>query len=204
MVKLAHPGCLRASTVDGCVPPWLDGDAIPNRRSHRAGGLGVYTNTTTDPRHLVVDTAGTGSKPPRSSTLAHRAAPRRENAPRAPLQPCPQRWIRELQPGSSCPPSLARAAISRSPSTRSPPPGNDTIGAATAIASLPFRDVTGTFDATTDADDDQVRRTCGVPSTGNSVWYAFTAGPGDTSVIFDTTGSTYSAASSSPRAHPGR
>ena len=31
--------------------------------------------------------------------------------------------------------------------------------------------------------------TCGLPSTNNSLWYSFTAGLHDTSVLFDTTGS---------------
>lgn len=72
-------------------------------------------------------------------------------------------------------------------------PANDTIGGATPIPSLPFTDVVDTLRATTDADDEQVNRSCGLPSTENSVWYSFTAGPADTSVLFGTPDSTYHA-----------
>jgi hypothetical protein len=68
-------------------------------------------------------------------------------------------------------------------------PANDTIGGATVIPSLPFGDEEDTFLATSDADDVQVNATCGQPSTDASVWYVFTAGPNDTSVLFDTSGS---------------
>jgi hypothetical protein len=68
-------------------------------------------------------------------------------------------------------------------------PANDTIGGATVIPSLPFSDVLDTYLATSDADDVQVNATCGQPSTNASVWYVFTAGPHDTSVLFDTSGS---------------
>ena len=72
------------------------------------------------------------------------------------------------------------------------PPSNDLISGATVVTSLPFTatlDVTG---ATTDANDAQANQLCGAPKTNNSVWYSFTAGPSDTLLAVDTTGSTFS------------
>ncbi len=72
------------------------------------------------------------------------------------------------------------------------PPPNDLIGGATVISSLPFVQTLDTTGATTDADDTQVNATCGAPATNNSVWFKFTAGPGDTLLAVDTSGSTFS------------
>ena len=73
-----------------------------------------------------------------------------------------------------------------------PPPSNDLISGATAIPALPFTDTVDTTGATTDATDVQANNSCGAPFTNNSVWYTFTAGPGDTALAVDTTGSTFS------------
>ena len=72
------------------------------------------------------------------------------------------------------------------------PPPNDVIGGATIVASLPFTGTLDTTAATTDADDAQANQSCGAPFTNNSVWYQFTAGPGDSLLAVDTTGSTFS------------
>jgi hypothetical protein len=72
------------------------------------------------------------------------------------------------------------------------PPSNDRIAGATVVASLPFTATVDTTAATTDADDVQVNGTCGAPNTNNSVWYTFTAGPSDTVLAVDTTGSNFS------------
>ena len=66
------------------------------------------------------------------------------------------------------------------------------IGGATVVSALPFVRTLDTTGATTDANDAQVNQTCGAPATNNSVWYKFTAGPGDTLLAVDTTGSTFS------------
>lgn len=71
-------------------------------------------------------------------------------------------------------------------------PPNDKIGGATVVAALPFMQTVNTTGATTDANDTQVNQTCGAPATNNSVWYKFTAGPHDTLLEVDTSGSTYS------------
>ena len=71
-------------------------------------------------------------------------------------------------------------------------PSNDLIGGATVVSALPFVRTLDTTGATTDANDAQVNQTCGAPATNNSVWYKFTAGPGDTLLAVDTTGSTFS------------
>jgi hypothetical protein len=72
------------------------------------------------------------------------------------------------------------------------PPPNDSINGATVIPSLPFVRTLDTTGATTDADDAQVNQSCGAPATNNSVWYKFTAAPGDKLLAVDTSGSTYS------------
>ena len=72
------------------------------------------------------------------------------------------------------------------------PPPNDLIGGATVVSALPFTRTLDTTGATTDANDAQVNATCGAPVTNNSVWYKFTAGPSDTLLAVDTTGSTFS------------
>ena len=72
------------------------------------------------------------------------------------------------------------------------PPPNDLIGGATVVSALPFSATVDTTGATTDANDMQVNLTCGAPVTNNSVWYTFTAGPSDTLLAVDTTGSTFS------------
>jgi hypothetical protein len=72
------------------------------------------------------------------------------------------------------------------------PPPNDLIGGATVVSTLPFSDTVDTTAATTDANDTQVNQSCGAPATNNSVWYTFTAGPSDTLLAVDTTGSTFS------------
>jgi hypothetical protein len=71
-------------------------------------------------------------------------------------------------------------------------PPNDKIGGATVVSALPFVRTVDTTGATTDANDAQVNQTCGAPATNNSVWYKFTAGPSDTVLGVDTSGSTYS------------
>jgi hypothetical protein len=71
-------------------------------------------------------------------------------------------------------------------------PSNDLIGGATIVSTLPFVRTLDTTGATTDANDRQVNQTCGAPATNKSVWYKFTAGPGDTLLAVDTTGSTFS------------
>jgi len=72
------------------------------------------------------------------------------------------------------------------------PPSNDRIAGATVVSSLPFTDTVDTTAATTDADDAQLNLSCGAPHTNNSVWYKFTAGPSDTLLVVDTTGSNFS------------
>ena len=72
------------------------------------------------------------------------------------------------------------------------PPPNDLIGGATVVSALPFLRTLDTTGATTDANDAQVNQTCGAPATNHSVWYKFTAGPSDTLLAVDTTGSTFS------------
>jgi hypothetical protein len=72
------------------------------------------------------------------------------------------------------------------------PPSNDLISGATVVSSLPFSATLDTTGATTDAVDAQANQACGAPATNNSVWYSFTAGPGDTLLAVDTTGSTFS------------
>jgi hypothetical protein len=72
------------------------------------------------------------------------------------------------------------------------PPANDTIGGATDVTALPYTQTLDVTSATTDADDTQVNQSCGAPVTNNSVWYTFTAGPSDTLLAVDTTGSDYS------------
>lgn len=66
------------------------------------------------------------------------------------------------------------------------PPSNDFVGGATAISGLPFTDVVDVSGATTDSDDLQVNEACGF-FLQRTVWYAFTAGPNDTSLLVDTT-----------------
>ncbi len=72
------------------------------------------------------------------------------------------------------------------------PPTNDHIAGATVVSSLPFTATADTTAATTDANDAQVNAACGAPNTNNSVWYTFTAGPSDTLLAVDTTGSNFS------------
>jgi len=72
------------------------------------------------------------------------------------------------------------------------PPPNDLITGATVVPSLPFSATLDTTGATTDAVDAQANQLCGAPHTNNSVWYSFTAGPGDNLLAVDTTGSTFS------------
>ncbi|MDQ1434640.1 MAG: hypothetical protein QOF59_1456 [Actinomycetota bacterium] len=72
------------------------------------------------------------------------------------------------------------------------PPPNDRIGGATVVSALPFLRTVDTTGATTDANDAQVNQSCGAPATNNSVWYKFTAGPRDTLLAVDTSGSTFS------------
>ena len=71
-------------------------------------------------------------------------------------------------------------------------PANDKIGGATDVTALPFTQTLDVTKATTDAHDTQVNVSCGAPVTNNSVWYTFTAGPSDTLLVVDTTGSDYS------------
>jgi hypothetical protein len=72
------------------------------------------------------------------------------------------------------------------------PPSNDAIGGATVVSALPYTATLDTSQATTDATDAQANQECGAPATNNSVWFKYTAGPTDTRVAADTTGSTYS------------
>ncbi len=74
-----------------------------------------------------------------------------------------------------------------------PPPANDLISGAVPIGSVPFSDTVDTTGATTDSVDAQLNATCGAPSTGNTVWYKFTAGPNDTNISIDAFASNYNA-----------
>jgi len=66
-------------------------------------------------------------------------------------------------------------------------PANDSCGAATVIASIPFSETVDTTAATTGDEDQSI---CGCNPNSNSVWYAFTpTTPG--TVTIDTFGSTY-------------
>ena len=71
-------------------------------------------------------------------------------------------------------------------------PANDRIGGATVVSALPFSTTEDTTSATTDAKDAALNATCGAPVTNNSVWFTFTAGPSDTLLAVDTTGSDFS------------
>ena len=71
-------------------------------------------------------------------------------------------------------------------------PANDTIGGATVVKTLPLTQTLDTTGATTDADDAQVNQTCGAPATNNSVWFEYTAGPTDSLLAVDTSGSNFS------------
>ena len=75
-------------------------------------------------------------------------------------------------------------------------PSNDVVGSATAVSVLPFTDVVDVSGATTDADDFQVNDTCGF-FLQHTVWYAFTAGPDDTSLLVDTNDENHNVAASS-------
>lgn len=66
------------------------------------------------------------------------------------------------------------------------PSANDAVGSATAVPVLPFTDVVDVSGATIDTDDLQVNNICGF-FLQHTVWYAFTAGPDDTSLLVDTT-----------------
>jgi hypothetical protein len=72
------------------------------------------------------------------------------------------------------------------------PPANDLSTGAKTVKKLPFKASLDTSGATTDAQDAQANETCGAPQTNNSVWYTFTAGPTDSAMLVDTTGSNYS------------
>ncbi|MDQ1466756.1 MAG: hypothetical protein QOH10_1171, partial [Actinomycetota bacterium] len=72
-----------------------------------------------------------------------------------------------------------------------PVPKNDKIAGATAVGALPYSDTLDTTGATTGAADNQVNASCGAPLTDNSVWYKFTAGPGDTNIFVDAFNSNY-------------
>ena len=76
------------------------------------------------------------------------------------------------------------------------PPANDVVGSATLVPALPFTGVVDVSGATTDADDFQVNDTCGF-FLQHTVWYAFTAGPYDTSLLVDTTDENHNVDSSS-------
>jgi len=163
----------------------------PGSRTHSVWYL--YTNTTSTPRQLVVDTTGSGYDTSEAidvgSPISPTAARCVEGDPAAVAEvvgPGATAWI-VISSVSGAGGNLAVSIEAFSS------PSNDTIGGATSIASLPFRDVVGTFLATTDASDDQVRASCGVPSTNHSVWYVFTAGPSNTSVLLDTTASSFNA-----------
>ena len=71
-------------------------------------------------------------------------------------------------------------------------PANDTASGATVVSALPFTQTLDTSGATTDSDDAQANQSCGAPATNNSVWYKFTAGPHDSLLAVDTTGSNFS------------
>lgn len=154
----------------------------------------VYTNTTAAPRQLTVDTAGTNyavaevidvgaPTPPFSGQCSEDFSPGGVAVSNV-VGPGATAWI-VISSVSGAGGQLA-VAIDSFPS-----PSNDTIGEATRISALPFGDVTGTVLATTDADDVQAGGGCGQPTISHSVWYAFTAGPSDTTVLFDATASSY-------------
>ena len=72
------------------------------------------------------------------------------------------------------------------------PPANDTEAGRTVVGALPFTDQVDTTQATTDADDTDIRNQCGAPATDASVWYELTPTASDT-LCADASGSSYSA-----------
>jgi hypothetical protein len=84
-----------------------------------------------------------------------------------------------------------------------PAPANDKIGHAAVVSALPFSATLDTTGATTDAVDAQANKSCGAPTTGNSVWYKFTAGPNDRNIFVDASRSNYSAGVLVARGTPG-
>jgi hypothetical protein len=74
-----------------------------------------------------------------------------------------------------------------------PKPANDKIDGAKVVSSLPFSQTLDVTGATTDSVDTQANGSCGAPSVGHSVWYKFTAGANDSSVVFDASLSNYAA-----------
>lgn len=70
------------------------------------------------------------------------------------------------------------------------PPNNDVFTGATP-ASIGFKEILDTSQATTDSDDAQLNATCGAPATDASVWYAIQGS--DQNVVVDVSGSGYSA-----------
>ena len=86
--------------------------------------------------------------------------------------------------------------------TLAAPPSNDTYAGRETIGSLPFTDSLDTSEATTDAHDAEWNETCGAPATDASVWYSFTSAS-DTSVMVDTSGSSYTAGIAAVTGTPG-
>lgn len=73
-------------------------------------------------------------------------------------------------------------------------PGNDLVGGATAVTSLPFSETVDTSEATTDADDAALNASCGAPVTNGSVWYTYTApASGVDGIVVDVSQSSFSA-----------
>ena len=88
--------------------------------------------------------------------------------------------------------ALVFAALMVAPlaSASAAPPSNDTLAGATVIGALPFSATQNTTEATLDADDALLDKSCGFLGNtfSNSVWYTYT--PSEDQVIrVDTTGS---------------
>ena len=97
-----------------------------------------------------------------------------------------RRFVKTLVVGSV---AFAAAPFFSAPAFAAP--GNDTVGGATVIPSLPFNDTVDTSTATTDSDDTALNAQCGAPVTNGSVWYTYTPSA-DGGVIFDVSQSDYS------------
>jgi hypothetical protein len=72
------------------------------------------------------------------------------------------------------------------------PPGNDDVGNATEITSLPFSDTVDTTDATTTPEEAALNDFCGAPEMEHTVWYTATI-DADGFALIDVTDSNYSA-----------
>jgi len=82
------------------------------------------------------------------------------------------------------------ALVVAAPAVLAAPPSNDTFANATA-ATVGFREVLDTTEATTDSDDAQLNEECRFPATDASVWYALEGS--DQGVVVDVSQSDYPA-----------